>query len=330
MEFITKTISGVFEEQVEKYPDRDFLIYSDRGLRFTFREFDDRCNNLAKGLLSIGLKKGDHLGLWATNVPDWFTFLFATAKIGVVLVTVNTAYKSHEIEYLIKQSDITTLALIDGFRDSDYVAMMNDLIPELKTSERGRLNSEWFPMLKNLIFIGPQKHRGMFNTQELIILGSHMDDTELNNIRASLDCHDVINMQYTSGTTGYPKGVMLTHYNIVNNGKTIGDRQKFISALIVPDFKEIEKWGKKHGIKGYDRPMLCNDSRIIGLFEKEVERLTSVFSRVEKVKKFTLLPDEWTQAGGELTPSQKIKRRVIEEKYSNVIAAIYSENNSII
>jgi long-chain acyl-CoA synthetase len=109
----------------------------------------------------------------------------------------------------------------------------------------------------------------------------------------------------------------------------IGDRQKFISALIVPDFKEIEKWGKKYGITGYDRSMLCKDSRIIGLFEKEVERLTSMFSRVEKVKKFTLLPDEWTQAGGELTPSQKIKRRVIEEKYSTVIAAIYSENNTI-
>jgi fatty-acyl-CoA synthase len=240
MEYITKTISGVFEEQAAKYPDKDFLIYSDRGLRFTFAEFDERCNNLAKGLLSIGLKKDEHLGIWATNVPDWLTFLFATAKIGVVLVTVNTAYKTHEVEYLIKQSDITTLALIDGYRDSDYVSMINELIPELKTAQRGRLESEWFPMLKNLIFIGPEKHRGMYNTQELILLGSHMDDIELNRIKASLDCHEVINMQYTSGTTGFPKGVMLTHYNILNNGLTIGDRQKFTSddrlCLTVPLF----------------------------------------------------------------------------------------------
>jgi fatty-acyl-CoA synthase len=240
MEFLTKTIGQVFEDQVEKYPDKEFLVYSDRDLRFTYKQFDERCNNLAKGLLSIGLKKGDHLGIWATNVPDWYTFVFATAKIGVVLVTVNTAYKSHEVEYLITQSDITSIAFTNGYRDSDYIAMLNDLIPELKTAERGRLESARFPLLKNLIFIGQEKHRGMFNTQELILVGSHMDDREFNAIRNSLDCHDVINMQYTSGTTGFPKGVMLTHHNILNNGLTIGDNQKFTHedklCLCVPLF----------------------------------------------------------------------------------------------
>jgi fatty-acyl-CoA synthase len=240
MELITKTVADVFEEQVAKYPDKEFLVYSDRNLRFTFRDFDERCTNLAKGLLAIGLKKGDHLGIWATNVPDWFTFMFATAKIGVVLVTVNTAYKLHELEYLVKQSDITTLALINGYRDSDYVAMVNELIPELKTAERGRLKSEWFPMLKNLIYIGPEKHRGMFNTQELILLGSHQDDDEYKKVRSSLECHEVINMQYTSGTTGYPKGVMLTHHNILNNGLVIGDNMNYTHedklCLCVPLF----------------------------------------------------------------------------------------------
>jgi fatty-acyl-CoA synthase len=240
MELINKTIADVFEEQVAKYPDKEFLVYSDRDLRFTFKQFDERCNNLAKGLLSIGIKKGEHLGIWATNVPDWFTFLFATAKIGVVLVTVNTAYKLHELEYLVKQSDITTLALINGYKDSDYIAMINELVPELKTAERGRLTSEWFPMLKNIIYIGPEKHRGMFNTQELILLGSHADDAEYKKIRASLDCHEVINMQYTSGTTGYPKGVMLTHHNILNNGLTIGDNMNYTHedklCLCVPLF----------------------------------------------------------------------------------------------
>ncbi|HWU36926.1 MAG TPA: AMP-binding protein, partial [Candidatus Acidoferrum sp.] len=121
MEDITKTLSQVLEEQVGRHPDKEFIVYADRGLRFTYREFDRRVNCLAKGLLAIGLKKGDHLGIWATNVPDWLTLLFATAKIGVVAVTVNTSYRVHELEYLVKQSDIKALCLIDGFRDSDYV-----------------------------------------------------------------------------------------------------------------------------------------------------------------------------------------------------------------
>lgn len=240
MELIEKTIGQVFEEQVALYPDDDFLIYSDRDLRFTFRAFDGRVNRLAKGFLALGVKKGDHVGLWATNVPDWLTVLFATAKIGAVLVTVNTAYKLHELEYLIDQSDITTLCMIDGYRDSNYVSMVNELIPELKTAQRGKLVSERFPYLKNVVFIGQEKHRGMFNTQELLLLGSQVSDGELNRIKNSLDCHEVINMQYTSGTTGFPKGVMLTHHNILNNGLTIGDNQNFTHkdrlCLCVPLF----------------------------------------------------------------------------------------------
>jgi fatty-acyl-CoA synthase len=240
MEFITKTIVQVFEDQVALYPDDDFLIYADRDLRFTFRAFDERINRLAKGFLAIGVKKGDHVGLWATNVPDWLTVFLATAKIGAVLVTVNTAYKIHELEYIIEQSDITTLCLIDGYRDSNYVSMVNELIPELKTAQRGKLLSARFPCLKNLVFIGQEKHRGMFNTQELLLLGSQVSDDELTWIKNSLDCHEVINMQYTSGTTGFPKGVMLTHHNILNNGLTIGDNQNFCHkdrlCLCVPLF----------------------------------------------------------------------------------------------
>ena len=240
MEYITDTLGQVLEKQVARHPDREFMVYPDRDLRFTYADFDRRVNKLAKGLLAIGLTKGDHLGIWATNVPDWLTLFFAAAKIGVVAVTVNTAYRLHELEYLVKQSDIKALCLIDGFRDNDYVAVINELVPELKSCERGRLESARFPRLKSVIFIGPEKHRGMYNSQELLLLGAHTSDEEQARASAGLTCHEVINMQYTSGTTGFPKGVMLTHHNILNNGFSIGERQKFTEAdricLTVPLF----------------------------------------------------------------------------------------------
>ncbi len=227
MPYTDKTIGAFLEEQVKNLPDHEFIVYPDRDLRFTFQQFNERVNQLAKGLLAIGISKGDNVGIWATNVPDWTTFMFATAKIGAVLVTINTHYRSFELEYLIKQADLKALALIDSFRDHDYLQTINELIPELSSSQRGQLRSEKFPELRNVIFIGQEKHRGMYNTRELMLLGDQYDDRELDEIRGALCPHDVINMQYTSGTTGFPKGVMLSHYNILNNGYFIGERQKF-------------------------------------------------------------------------------------------------------
>lgn len=164
MLFTEDTIGDLFEKEVENHPDRDFIIYPDRDLRFTYKYFDERVNMFAKGLLSMGIKKGDHVGIWARNVPDWLTFMFATAKIGVVIVTVNTSYKAHELEYVIKQSDMKALAIIDGYQDVDYINIIYKLIPELKTQERGNLKTEKFPFLEHIIYIGQEKHRGMYNT----------------------------------------------------------------------------------------------------------------------------------------------------------------------
>jgi fatty-acyl-CoA synthase len=233
MHYIEQTLGDVLHEKTKAHPDHDFLVYADRNLRFTYAEFDRRVDELAKGFLAMGLKKGDHVGIWATNVPDWNTVLFACARLGLVFVTVNTGYKTHELEYVLKQSDMVCLCVIDGWRDSDYVSMVNELVPELKTAQRGHLNSEKFPCLKYVVYVGQQKHRGMYSFSELLLLGQYGDDAELRRIEASLDRNDVVNMQYTSGTTGFPKGVMLTHRNILNNGLGIGDNQRLSEKDIV-------------------------------------------------------------------------------------------------
>jgi fatty-acyl-CoA synthase len=227
MELLDSTFGELLEKYAIEAPDREFMVYPDRNLRFTYSQFNERVDHLAKGLLYLGVSKDDKVGIWATNVPDWLTFMFATAKIGAVLVTINTSYKLAELEYLLKDADIHTLCLIDGYRDSDYVNMIFELVPELRNSQRGNLKSEKFPELKNVVFIGPQKHRGMYNTSELLLLGSHIDDFELELISEKISCHDVVNMQYTSGTTGFPKGVMLSHHNVLNCGYATGECMKF-------------------------------------------------------------------------------------------------------
>lgn len=240
MELIEKTFGQFLETWATETPDKDFIVYPDRNLRFSYAEFNQRVDYLAKALLHLGMRPDDKLGIFANNVPDWLTFMFATAKIGVVLVTINTNYKTHELEYLVKNSDLKALCLVNGWKDSDYVQMVYELVPELKESQRGYLQSEKFPFLKNVIFIGQEKHRGMFNTAELILLGSQLDDKLLLEVKSTVKCHDVVNMQYTSGTTGFPKGVMLTHYNILNNGVATGQCMNYTAddrlCVCVPMF----------------------------------------------------------------------------------------------
>jgi len=211
------------EETAEKYPSNEALVYSKKNLRMNYKEFNEKCNNIAKGLISLGIKPGDHIAIWAYNVPEWVLLQFASAKIGAVLVTVNTYYKSHELEYLLKQSDSTTLFLVNGFKDVNYINILRKVIPDFENVELGSLELEKLPYLKNLIFIGNEKQKGMYNFNDLENLGTNISDQKLKDIMKSLNPNDVINMQYTSGTTGFPKGVMLTHYNIVNNAFYVGE-----------------------------------------------------------------------------------------------------------
>ena len=220
---LNKTIGEILDETASNFPDNDALVYVGQGLRYTYKEFKEKCERIAKGLIALGIKRGDHIAVWSYNVPEWVLLQFSSAKIGAVLVTVNTYYKSHELKYLLKQSDSTTLFLAQGFKDVDYVEIVNKVITELKDSEPGKISHPELSYLKNVVFIGKEKHPGMFNFEDIEKMGEKISDEELINRQKSLSPQDVINMQYTSGTTGFPKGVMLTHYNILNNAYYVGN-----------------------------------------------------------------------------------------------------------
>jgi len=221
------TLGQLLDEAAEKYPDTEAVVYVDRDFRLTYRQFKELVDDMARGLMAMGVKKGEKVAVWATNVPYWVVLQFATAKIGAVLLTVNTSYKSHELKYLLQQSEAENIFLIDGYRDTDYILTLYELAPELRQRERGDLRSETFPHLKRVLFLGQEKHRGMYSVPEILALSAMVTDEEYAARQAQLDPRDVVNMQYTSGTTGFPKGVMLSHYNIGNNGFWIGENQGF-------------------------------------------------------------------------------------------------------
>ncbi len=219
---IDETFPDVLDRICEEFPNQYAFRYTELDYTRTYPEFREDVRRFAKALVAMGVKKGDHVAIWATNVPAWYITFWACTTIGAVLVTVNTAYKIHEAEYLLHQSDTHTLVMIDGFKDSDYVGIMKELCPELQTCKPGELNSERLPFLKNIITTD-SKQDGCFTWDEAMALADNVSDEKIDAMRAKIDKHDVVNMQYTSGTTGFPKGVMLTHYNVVNNGKAIGD-----------------------------------------------------------------------------------------------------------
>jgi fatty-acyl-CoA synthase len=222
-----RTLGQILDAAADDHPDNDAIIYVDRDYRQTYREFADSVDRMARGLMAMGVQKGEKVAVWATNIPFWVTLQFATAKIGAILLTVNTNYKIEELRYILKQSECENLFLINGYQDTDYVETVYNLVPELKTQERGYLRTEEFPHLRRVFFLGQEKHRGMYSVPEIMALAPMTDAADYQARQAALDPHDVVNMQYTSGTTGFPKGVMLTHYNIGNNGFFIGENMKF-------------------------------------------------------------------------------------------------------
>ena len=220
------TLGQVLRETAERWPDRDAVVYADRNLRLTWKQFSDQVDATARGLMALGVRKGEKVAVWATNVPYWVTLQFATARIGAVLLTVNTYYRTSELSYLLRQSEAENLFLIEGFRDIDYIGTLYEILPELRSQERGRLRSADFPHLQRVLYLGQEKHRGMYTVPEILALSDLVSEDEYQARQSELSPHDVVNMQYTSGTTGFPKGVMLTHYNIANNGFWIGERQR--------------------------------------------------------------------------------------------------------
>lgn len=219
------TLGEILDEAMSSYPEGEAIVYPDRDYRQTWEEFGQTVDRVAKGLMALGVEKGEKVAIWATNVPHWVTLQFATARIGAILLTVNINYKSTEMEYLLRQSEAENVFVMDGYRDTDFLQVMYELVPELREMPRDQLRSTRFPHLKRVFFLGPEKHRGMFSLPEVMSAGVQVSEQEYRKRREEVDPHDVVNMQYTSGTTGFPKGVMLTHHNIVNNGYWVGEYQ---------------------------------------------------------------------------------------------------------
>jgi fatty-acyl-CoA synthase len=223
------TFPDVLDRICEVFPNQYAFRYTELDYTRTYPQFRDDVDAFARALYGMGVRKGSHVAIWATNVPAWFITFWASVKIGAVLVTVNTAYKIHEAEYLLRQSDTDTLVMIDACKDSDYVQIINEICPELKSSEPGKLASKRLPKLRNVVTV-ESSQAGCFTWDQALAMGKDVPQFEIEALRRQIDVDDVCNMQYTSGTTGFPKGVMLTHRNVVNNGKAIGDCLDFSTA----------------------------------------------------------------------------------------------------
>jgi fatty-acyl-CoA synthase len=220
------TIGQVLRETARRHPQQDAFVFCSPAARMTWAEFDAAVDRLARGLLGLGLVSGDHFGLWATNLPTWVLLQFATARIGVVLVNINPAYRANELKYALHQSDVRGLALIDAFKSSNFFTMLQEACPELTAAEPGQLRCEALPKLQWVVALRGQPPPGAIAWDRLLEVAGEVHPEQLDDVSAKLDPLDPINVQYTSGTTGQPKGAMLSHRNVLINAYYAGEGQR--------------------------------------------------------------------------------------------------------
>lgn len=230
MSLLQKTVGEIVREQAQYYPNEEAYVYPEHNIRKTYKEFDEETDELAKAFIGMGIAAGEHVAIWSDNKRQWLLSQFATGKMGAVLVTVNTNYQAKELEYLLSQSESTTIIIDERYRDTSYIDIIRAICPEVDEHQNGIITSKKLPHLKRVILMTEKEVSGMFTWSSFIDHAKKVSDDELEERLSSLHPDDVINMQYTSGTTGFPKGVMLTHRNIVNNGKIIGDFMKLTEA----------------------------------------------------------------------------------------------------
>ncbi len=225
-----KTLGQILDETVSLYPQNTAFIYTESGLRLTWKEFQEEVDTIAKGLMALGIQRGEKLAIWSPNVPHWISFMFAIAKVGAILITVNTNFRSNELCYQLQQSECENLCLVKSYREHNFLNTLNSFAPEVFTGNRENLHCEKLPHLKRVIYFGDDEQKNMFSVEEIKKLAAAISDEEFQKRQDSVSPYDTVNMQYTSGTTGFPKGVMLSHVNIGNNGFWIGENQKLTST----------------------------------------------------------------------------------------------------